>query len=484
MRETISIDKDFLNGTESHSIKMKPLDSEVRGIVTLTMFDENGERVREVRTENVIMDWMKTQSLLHYCYGLTFNNTDYHVNESPYCIKPKTSTMYLSSYDQPESSKKPYFKWDYVGYANRTEVYSGTDTKKGSYNAVESKFYVNDEGDEVYHLVYDFPTHASNGNINSIIWGKDYEPILKTPPKFKYAYGGDYPEVYTGLSEMNTKRLIMSNNGTFNEYVVTGSSSKYELRKREINMCEYTCKETVLCTMSDGTWTDYSTSKHFYDFTDSFYQLDTGNTSFTYRKYTKEGSMSEKKVVSLKTPFPSVTGSNKSTYGGAFICNSAGPTHYFCAGYVKGAREGTYDLKAYIYNLSGDLVIAHTLESDTKFALNSSTYEVKVRGRGTKGSINIGSYFFDETKVYADEDWNFVTVGSTLCDYFEFDCPIYSLTTWNNYNYYMWRVVYPKKCVVAHTKLPSTVTKTNTNTMKVQYDFIYKKPSLGQFIEG
>ena len=53
MREIISIDKDFIKNKESISTKLKP-NSRANGKVTVSLFDEKGNKQREIKTENIV----------------------------------------------------------------------------------------------------------------------------------------------------------------------------------------------------------------------------------------------------------------------------------------------------------------------------------------------------------------------------------------------------------------------------------------------
>lgn len=174
MREIISIDKDFLNNKETITTKQKP-ESRARGKVTVSLFDEKGNKQREIKTENIVYDWVKAYSFKN-TYLTNFGlGTMGAVNSASICTGSQTGMLPLSKYlmlfngdHEDTNPRKSLIKDTLVGYAGRHENYSGSDILKGTYNSVESKTSIDKEGNIVFHMVYDFPTHAANGNITGI----------------------------------------------------------------------------------------------------------------------------------------------------------------------------------------------------------------------------------------------------------------------------------------------------------------------------
>lgn len=80
--------------------------------------------------------------------------------------------LYLTDHDKPENVNEQRVMGNVVGYAHRNSTYSGDDTKRGTINRAETKFEVTDNKMKI-NFVFDFPTHAANGTIESIYWAED-----------------------------------------------------------------------------------------------------------------------------------------------------------------------------------------------------------------------------------------------------------------------------------------------------------------------
>lgn len=219
MREIISIDKDFLNNKETLTTKQKPK-SRARGKVTVSLFDEKGNKQREIKTENIVYDWVKAYSFKNN-YVTNFGlGTMGGQNSAKICTDSHTGIIPLSKYlmlfngeHEDTNPKKSLIKDELIGYAGRYENYSGGDVLKGTYNSAESKTSIDEEGNIVFHMVYDFPTHAANGNITGIGLGHTTSRNAELLPKvIAYRNNTNTSSGVIGVTKYNTAITYNSDN--------------------------------------------------------------------------------------------------------------------------------------------------------------------------------------------------------------------------------------------------------------------------------
>lgn len=232
MRETISIDKNYKTGNVEESIKAKP-NARTRGKVTVSLFDEKGNKQREIKTENIVYDWVKAYSfkntyLTNFGLGTMGAN-----NSAAICTGNNTGIVPLSKYlmlfsgdHEDINPKKSLIKDTLVGYAGRYENYSGSDILKGTYNSIESKTSIDEEGNIVFHMVYDFPTHSANGNITGVGLGHTYLRNKELIP-YKTDYRNDTSSsVGEGVTKYNIAIATNKDNSLLYGPITSYGSSK------------------------------------------------------------------------------------------------------------------------------------------------------------------------------------------------------------------------------------------------------------------
>lgn len=193
IRQSKATKRNFLTGEAIEIIKEKPLKA-VRGVHTIELFDAlTGKLVERVESENFIskvMEELQRQAALFAFltdsirrewsiqyngplydlarYDVVFENPDmswYTSGDFP------MSWLVLTDYDGPEDPENEIImRGRIIGYADRYNTYVGSDTKRGSLNTAES--FVEPQH---IHLVYDWPTHTSNGTFQSVYWNYDYD---------------------------------------------------------------------------------------------------------------------------------------------------------------------------------------------------------------------------------------------------------------------------------------------------------------------
>jgi hypothetical protein len=239
MRKSIARSEDFLSGIVKKVEKMKPINGMPKGVHTIQMFDaKSGELVKEIHSENFIgIAWDEIQKAiakfafttqyfrLNDNYGLKLEN--YNVDGADTSANGLLAKynqydklfghrlnmdipfytpfrfMLLTDDTSPESPlTERLWKGKYIGYTRRETTYSGADTKYGSFNSAESM----SENKHV-KFVWDFPTHAGNGTINSLVWSDELfngpavlptdEFILTAPDGFNFNLGeAGYSRIY------------------------------------------------------------------------------------------------------------------------------------------------------------------------------------------------------------------------------------------------------------------------------------------------
>ncbi|OQM47542.1 hypothetical protein B6A27_00415 [Anoxybacillus sp. UARK-01] len=194
IRQSKATKRNFITGEAIEIIKEKPL-KDVRSVHTIELFDEvTGKLIERVKSENFIskvMEELQRQAALfafltEYVttsgssiqyrgplydlakYDVVFKNLDMSwVTDRAFPM----SWLVLTDYDGPEDPENEIImRGRIIGYAGRYITYAGSDTKQGSLNTAES--FVEPQH---IHLVYDWPTHAANGTFQSVYWNDNYD---------------------------------------------------------------------------------------------------------------------------------------------------------------------------------------------------------------------------------------------------------------------------------------------------------------------
>jgi hypothetical protein len=204
--ESISYNKDLLTGKISESKKSKKQKG-IKGKVLLELFDsKTNKKVKEAYTENLIPDlYFKDVFLSQFVQGIMGSGGNRQGNNYSWF-----EYLYLTDSDKPENVNEHRVMGNVIGFAHRNTTYSGNDTRRGTINRAESKFEVTDSKIKM-NFVFDFPTHAANGKIESIYWAesdpdnKDYfypgAAIYgrETSDSDYYIYPNSNPKRYWGI---------------------------------------------------------------------------------------------------------------------------------------------------------------------------------------------------------------------------------------------------------------------------------------------
>lgn len=226
MRETIGYNK-TKNGIEEF-MKLKP-DTDIKGKVTVQLINNETKEVeQEIFTENIRMKWLDYQMHLNavQSVGCVWDLiVKYSGVSTSYGVRfdrggEFKNILLLSSDEETENEKNASLDCKVVGYCGFDTTYSGTDTKQGSFNLVESNIKTDSDGNLVMHNVYDFPTHASNGTITHVGFGKNFDNKVST-----------YAPIAFGTDWQATKGLPVALMPRANNASSSCSNSCLEIRK-------------------------------------------------------------------------------------------------------------------------------------------------------------------------------------------------------------------------------------------------------------
>ena len=158
---------------------------EAKGKVKVELFDDlTGKKIEEVETNNFIAKGVEYYFKILMMNQFTREKAGDHSIE--HIVDNMFERMTLTDASHPEQPEKEwYMKGNEIGWALTSDIYSGSDDKRGSYNTSESF-----TTQEQVHIVVDFPTHAGNGTFQSIYF---------TPNDAPSSFGIFRPFVLDGL---------------------------------------------------------------------------------------------------------------------------------------------------------------------------------------------------------------------------------------------------------------------------------------------
>lgn len=180
-RESIAYNHNFETGKHIEVVKRKPIGMPADGIFKAELFDElTGKKVEEAVSENRISAVLPNIAYMDSLYdGLVSN--DSNCNRMKSLCDGVTSSIYslsrvmLLTDGNALENQYDYFTYgNIIGYADTRWSYSGSNNKRGTVNTSESTITnnLNTDGTLILstkrHIVCDFPTNAANGTFQSI----------------------------------------------------------------------------------------------------------------------------------------------------------------------------------------------------------------------------------------------------------------------------------------------------------------------------
>ncbi|MBW7652036.1 hypothetical protein [Anoxybacillus sp. ST4] len=173
----------------------------VRGFVKLELFDDlTGKKIEEITSENFISKYV-----YQYWDQLMRKSFIYHEGYLQGALAGFSTllpfpfqTFVLLDYNKPEDPQNERVALGkLIGYATRS-TYSGSDTKRGTINLAES--FANAEQ---LHYVFDFPTHAASGTFQSLAWVAASVGNFVTWPHFNV-------KSFSGGTELKARALAVT----------------------------------------------------------------------------------------------------------------------------------------------------------------------------------------------------------------------------------------------------------------------------------
>lgn len=526
MRETKGYDKSFIDGTIQEHIKMKP-DVDIKGLVTVQLFDEEGKIEREIQTENRITDSIARMAFMDYfCHRIRGNpwGRQYEFNESEagntmsdkddnyiernglysYFTAPFRHFI-LTDDTTPETGFARAIKGNIIGWCDKSRAYAGASAVKGTINLNESLFTESN-----LHFVFDFPTSVANGTFQKLWW-------------CEMKYDSSSQETLYGLKEISRsykldnyegKSIDISTTtdftpGTYssnptckfrvfkyndNLYVIGTNRNTSKTCMAIINLNTEEYSEVDLYTTMELASPNYRPTNylmaHENNYVYMFYKsYSTRLHRLNFDDNTKTETVLSKSYYNLigeQIPeIPSSWYSSIDSYldNGLMSCKNG--KLYIPLRYSNGGMNKTFILvcnpdanltKTALYDMSTITTPAGPF-SDSAMTLDGHDLKLQVRDSDT-WFVSNGSYTF-----ITDNSFNIIDIS--FRDY-SFDyhtvvedsvgCAIKKYYISGSSNIYRWQYFWTIwEPIAAMTLLPSPVTKTPTNTMKIQYTFNIQK---------
>lgn len=407
---------------------------EIKGHMKLQIF-EGSKCVLEKEKDNflgiAVKRWMLSMGM-----GLFGYFTRYSASESKFSQFPQYNMIthfMLTSNTSAVPVDETLFPGALIGWSDY-QLYSGTDTKRGTINITESGLQ---EGTMELKLVFDWPTHAANGTFGTLGFGR-----LAAVPKI---WPLDEQLQHLGDSKVCINDDII--------YITTN---------KELYMYNFSSK---ICTYL-GALSSNNQKGIFYYNNRIYYTYDAGaEDALCY--------------FDLSTKTNVLITSNLATSDDSVWCATDG-SYIFC-GY---SRAGEY--KIYKLNMNGSLIVTKTLYTNIKFATYNCTIDNGdfLCSDGTR--LNISDLFDLNIETYsgsADYPLDQYPIVRYGLSYYKgaiqfFPSPYESTKndgeagyTSNCFGLYS-KAESLGTCVV----LDTPVTKNNTQTMKVTYTISITMP--------
>ncbi|MEW8994390.1 hypothetical protein [Clostridium sp.] len=471
-RETISFNEDLVNDNVTKLNKIKPI-SNMRGRATVELFDsKTGSKVYHAETENLINDSVVKLMFFECFYKRLIVGGNI---ESGYVAFP-FRRIYLTDYDGMENANEKYMKGNTIGWCDKNEPYSGSNTLQGTINLSESYYKPEEDGKIKIHFVFDFPTHAGNGTFQTIYWyqgdGREtlYAPNINTAG---------------GSSTIDSKNTTICSLKSVSYYCSDYDNIGYGLYSTTISSVNY---RTFKSFFLDSCGNNQDNDNYFYkadgsklltnDFSISGISAD---SQYLYLYNNKNSSID---IYTFQKDGTWVSSTNKSASSYKDATGKIPTIQSFEL--VDGVPYMTVYYSINGVNVCHLLKLNNNYDIETDYIIDTPSYE----GSSWKVSIT------GKTKEY----WVFSEASGLLHFYDNSLKPIfngilaskampspdnrkYFFSKYHNYGYcygnrssssynYNYYYIFGPSLVGAQTLLAAPVTKTPTNTMKIQYDFI------------
>lgn len=434
-KESLAYSKDLIKGTNIEVLKKK-LIMPFTGTATIKLYDSlTGKQTYEAKSENRISAVFGNMAYLDGFYYPMLDNMQENILNDIYVTYP-FRIMALTTGDIPEDPYD-YFTWgSTVGYADSVYTYSGNDNLRGSINKTETTRVTGTR-----HYVMDFPTNAANGTFKSIYWmGGASTDTNAQSPRINPAY--------------TKKTLEAGGSGTYlpDYNLCTDETNLYVLKTSSTTLYVY---DKNTCIKKNNITLPTAAKAMAYDGTNFWILISDGS----FKKLDKNFAVVASYSKSAAIPADLVYGVQYFdivvsdtyvyiTYTGCTDTSGSNSKYKSCVG--KYNKDGTFASKTEIYSGSYGAV---TL---TKIP-NNKLWAVIVYGTCLQLNSDLTTY---GTSSLSYNSYNSIVWDNDTSTMFTFNG--------SGYGELKQQYIVP---AAAHTLLPEAITKTPTNTMKIQYDF-------------
>lgn len=519
MVEVFDFQKNFKTGKEIRKSKFKD-NAMTKGVATIELFDKNNNLVEKTVSNNFINNPFDSDYIYRHMANLL---SGYKHDKCNIFNSEQFGQIQLRSGDFDEDPSKVFMRGEVVGWCPRTSSTVNEDVTRGIYNTEESFEEYTDDGYYHAHLVYDFLTSQGNGTINHVYWTpaimdnsskvaegcltpvninpKHSQPyIIETGYKGKifldvkedlYLYeDSKYYKIQNKLQLLNgLKQAVVDKNAPIDKII--GQYQRinsdlyvdYECNYAKGNASTRTCSLTLKLintktdeiqkTVSFDIINDFADIKNWSDGT-------TSTSSYAYIKHIKTCTESGNVYLCLYMYGGTLPAINEDGSTGASASNREYVIVYNILKDTWTIAPNRYSYPSYnlasSWNSNYPQMLSIKVEDDFYYLLPNSV---------TADSQSYNASRLDETKLI---------IANTYLTYFTNTFPSSSLQYYANctvgYDYKTNTMIGKYGSTTgyimanrflpysSHTKLPSPVTKTNTTTMKVTYDYYIQVPNM------
>lgn len=471
MRETIAYSKDYKEGTYLEQLKLKP--EGFKNKVTALLYDENGSLLKEEYTENIV----HTKNLDLAFYWNYYSPVIYDNRGTFYTAGINIPSRYLvlTDYAGAENADNLLLRGKLLAYAYKSSSTVTADSIKGYMNLAETQKISNYK----YKYVFDFPQNTANGTFQSLWFGEGTNP---------FQLGGIFYSVPMPDIGDNYGAFIYEKDGYWvwdSGYIKWFDYKGVEDANKRINMKLYKTSDTgYLFTNYSSTprgrlihkYSDGSFLVEFTAFSDRFFKISTGTDIAQV----------------VKTPFNNVFGTTCYNGNIYWLCNYNGTPSI--AKYPIASFETITDftsIDSTIFKPLLDYVkvylsgaTASVINNSTRYSSNISIFEGKIAL--ALNSIYYNSNYYNRiflidanTLSYIDNmdsGCNMNLLGSSYgADYTGnpgSNLGYYSILKFINDSAYLTTGHAIGKLLppFSHAKLPSPITKDNSQSLKIIYE--------------
>ncbi len=443
----------IMSGTPMDKAIWLPHQAPIRGRATVELFDAvTGRKKDEIVSDNAIntrwISYMYNKFFGHALVKQLAATNDDPIQKLYDNSNTPARCMYLTDYNGGEDAHGTYWRGNVVGWADTITPYSGESDTRGTINTGETtstsvfKFTL--------HNVVDFPTHAANGTFRSIYmlpYSTQCTPVGfvanraitdNLDNEYMIPVGGTDTVWYAVNNEGTTLyKYDITNPGSPQQIAQTSVSSKYIYYRTSDNSVFELCNDRIrvytadLQSHMDRMYSTPMTGSMCYGFIreETAYLVSYNNYMMYFRTVRLSDGMTVTENISECNYYDN-------------YCTPFGDTRILFGGGIRWLTNSEY--KIYCYNFENNSILNLSDMININIRVNVS-YGLSTAATSTNSEqsrnviANLRQSADDESIVY---------IGGRYAAY--------------------------KGCVIpyfSHVLLPRSITKTSSNTMKIQYDY-------------